>query len=101
VLISFSQAALGAEIKVPTLKSTHNLKVPAGTQTDTTFRIQGAGIPHIKGYSRGDQIIVVQVKTPTKLTKRQEELLRELAEISGEEVLQKNKGFFQKYKKKK
>ncbi len=101
VFISFSQAALGAEIEVPTLKSTHNLKVPAGTQTSATFRIQGAGIPHIKGYSRGDQIILVQVKTPTKLTKRQEELLRELAEISGEEVLQKNKGFFQKYKKKK
>lgn len=99
--ISFSQATLGAEIEVPTLNSSQTLRIPPGTHSNTTFRLKGAGIQHIKGFGRGDQIIVVFLKTPDNLTKRQEELFRELAEINGETVLEKTRGFFPKYKKKK
>ena len=100
VPISFSQAALGADIKIPTLNSAHKLRIPVGTQSGAVFHLEGAGIQHLKGYGRGDQIISVYLKTPTNLTKKQEELLRELAEISGENVLDKTKGFFQRRKKK-
>lgn len=98
--ISFSQAALGSDIEVPTLNSAHKLRVPAGTQNGTTFRLEGAGIQHIKGFGRGDQIIAVYLKTPTKLTEKEEKLFRELAEISGEKTIDKTKGFFQRRKKK-
>lgn len=100
VPISFSQAALGADIEVPTLDSKHKLRIPPGTQNGATFKLQGAGIQHIRGYGRGDQVIVAYLKTPTKLTKRQEELFKELAEIGREKVLEKSRGFFQKQKKK-
>ncbi|MEK6590992.1 MAG: molecular chaperone DnaJ [Nitrospinota bacterium] len=96
VPISFSQAALGAEIEVPTLNGTEKLTIPRGTQTGKILKLEGAGIPHVRGYGRGNQIIQVVVKTPTKLTKRQEELLKELSEISGEEVRHKEKGFFRR-----
>ncbi|MBI4379106.1 MAG: molecular chaperone DnaJ [Nitrospinae bacterium] len=96
VPISFSQAALGAEIEVPTLNDTEKLTIPRGTQTGKILKLEGAGIPHVRGYGRGNQIIQVVVKTPTKLTKRQEELLKELSEISGEEVRHKEKGFFRR-----
>ena len=97
VPISFSQAALGAEIDIPTLNGTTKLTIPKGTQTGKFLKLEGIGIPHIKGHGRGDEIVEVIVKTPTKLTKRQEELLRELAEASGEEVKGKGKGFFGKF----
>lgn len=96
VPISFSQAALGADIEVPTLNSTHKLRVPAGTQSDAVFQLEGAGIQHLRGYGRGNQIITVDLKTPAKLTKQQDELFRELAQLSNENVLKKNKGFFQR-----
>jgi molecular chaperone DnaJ len=96
VPISFSQAALGAEIEVPTLNGTEKLTIPRGTQTGKILKLEGAGIPHVRGYGRGNQIIQVVVKTPTKLTKREEELLKELSEISGEEVRHKEKGFFRR-----
>ncbi len=94
--ISFSQAALGAEIDVPTLDGMEKLTIPRGTQTGKSFNLEGAGIPHIRGHGRGDQIVHVIVKTPVKLTKKQEELLRELAEISGDDVSSK-KGFFKRF----
>lgn len=94
--ISFSQAALGARVEVPTLSGTETLEIPRGTQSGDLFRLKGAGMPRLKGYGRGDQIVQVKVRTPTELTKRQEELLRELAEISGEEVAPKKKGFWKK-----
>jgi len=98
VPISFSQAALGAEIEVPTLEGSKKLNIPAGTQTNEIFRLKGQGFYNLHGNGRGDQLTQVIVKTPTNLSKRQEELLRELAEISGEEVNQKHKSFFQKLK---
>ncbi len=76
--ISFSQAALGAEIKVSTLDGEHMLKVPEGTQGGTSFRIKGKGVPVLQTRNRGDLYVQVKVQTPSKLTKRQRELLLEL-----------------------
>jgi molecular chaperone DnaJ len=78
VPISVVQAALGAEIKIPTLEGEHVLRVPEGTQTDTTFKIRNKGVPHLNGRGRGDQFVHLKVQTPTKLTRRQRELLEEL-----------------------
>jgi molecular chaperone DnaJ len=90
--ISFVQAALGGEVDVPTLWGNQKLKIPAGTQPGTTFRIRGAGIDNIKGRGRGDQIVHVQVYVPRKLTKRQRELLAEFAREGGD-VADDGKGF--------
>ena len=96
--ISISQAALGAEIEVPLLEEgkTKTINLPAGTQSRDTYRIPSVGIPHIRGHSRGDQVIQIVVETPKKLNKRQKELFHELAEIDGKPVKEKQKGFFQK-----
>ena len=83
--ISFAQAALGDEIDVPTLDGKAKLKIPEGTQTGTVFRLRGLGIPGIHGRGRGDQLVAVKVVTPTRLTARQRELLREFAGLSGED----------------
>lgn len=91
--ISFIQAAMGGEIEIPTLNGTRKLAIPRGTQTGQFFRLKGEGFHHMRGYGRGDEIVQVIVKTPTKLTKRQEELLREFAAI---EQGKDEKGFFRK-----
>lgn len=82
--IGFSQAALGAEIEVPTLSSKARLKIPPGTQSGTMFRLRRKGIPHLHGFGRGDELVRVIVETPTHLTRRQKELLAELAKGTGE-----------------
>ena len=76
--VSFTQAALGAEISVPTLEGEHVLKVPDGTQSGTTLRIRGKGVPILNGHGKGDLFVEVRVQTPGKLNKRQRELLQEL-----------------------
>jgi molecular chaperone DnaJ len=76
--ISYAQAALGAEISVPTLEGEHVLKVPDGTQSGTTLRIRGKGVPVLSGHGKGDLFVEVRVQTPGKLNKRQRELLQEL-----------------------
>ncbi|HXM20558.1 MAG TPA: molecular chaperone DnaJ [Terriglobales bacterium] len=76
--ISFAQAALGTEIRVPTLEGEHTLKVPDGTQSGTTMRIRGKGVPVLNGHGKGDLFVEVRVQTPGKLNKRQRELLQEL-----------------------
>ncbi len=97
--ISFSQAALGAEIEVPLLDNkTKVISITPGTQSGDRYRIQGAGIPQIRGRGRGDQIIQLIVETPKKLNKRQKELLHELSEIDGKPVKEKLKGIFQRLK---
>ncbi|TDA70217.1 MAG: molecular chaperone DnaJ [Clostridia bacterium] len=93
--LSFVAAALGAEIEVPTLDGQVSLHIPEGTQSGTSFRLKGKGIPRLRGYGRGDQHVVVKVVTPTRLTERQKELLREFEGL-GEGG--KDKGFFDKVK---
>jgi len=82
VPISFSQAALGAEINIPTLEGESLLKVPEGTQTGTSFRLRQKGVPVLNGRGRGDLFVEVKVQTPAKLTKKQRELLEELEQHS-------------------
>jgi molecular chaperone DnaJ len=84
--ISFAQAALGAKIPVKTLDGTIELKIPAGTQSDKVFRVSGKGVPHVNSGKRGDLLITVRVLVPTKLTKKEAELLKELAKLRGESV---------------
>lgn len=81
--ISFPQAALGAEMEIPTLNGKKTISIPKGTESGEIFKIKGEGFPKLKGYGRGDQLVQVIVKTPKNLTKRQEEILREFEEASG------------------
>lgn len=90
VPISFAQAALGTDLEIPTLEAPEPLSVPRGTQSEEKFVLRGKGVPHIRGNGRGDLVVHVKVKTPTKLTQEQEELLRTLAEKSGEKVSSKS-----------
>jgi molecular chaperone DnaJ len=98
VPISFVQAALGAEIDVPTLDGKVKMKIPAGTQSGKLFRMKGKGVKDVQGYEQGDQHVRVVVETPTHLTPRQKELLKEFALSGGEEVNPLSKGFFDKVK---
>ncbi|MDD3164521.1 MAG: molecular chaperone DnaJ [Oscillospiraceae bacterium] len=81
--ISFTQAALGAEIEIPTLEDKVRYTVPEGTQTGTTFRLKGKGMPYVGYKTRGDLFVTVVVETPTGLTADQKELLRKLDEAGG------------------
>jgi molecular chaperone DnaJ len=81
--ITFIQAALGGSVEAPTLTGTEKVKIPRATQTGRTFRLKGKGIPHLRGYGCGDQIIETVVTVPTNLTRRQEELLKEFEKLSG------------------
>ena len=97
--ITFSQAALGAEIEVPTLYGQEKVQVHAGTQTGDLFAIKGAGMPSLhQGRGKGDQVVKVVVKTPARLTRREEELFRELARLEGEKVTKEkpSKSFWSK-----
>ena len=96
VPLTFTQAALGAEVEVPTLDGKGKLRVPAGTQPGTTLRIKGRGMPRRAGVGRGDQRVEVTVEVPTSLTGRQRELLEELARELGEELNPQRKGFVDK-----
>jgi molecular chaperone DnaJ len=78
VPLSVTQAAMGAEIQVPTLEGEHTLKVADGTQPGTTFRIRNKGVPVLNGHGKGDLYVEVRVQIPSKLSKRQKELLQEL-----------------------
>jgi molecular chaperone DnaJ len=77
--ISFTQAALGTELEVPTLEGPQTLKVPEGTQSGTVFRLRHRGVPVLNGRGKGDLFVTVKVKTPARVTKRQREILEELA----------------------
>ncbi len=82
--ITFTQAALGAAIEVPTLSGRMELKIPPGTQNGTTFTLKEEGVPRLGSRGRGDQFVQVSIITPTKLTRRQKELLRELEGEGGD-----------------
>jgi molecular chaperone DnaJ len=96
VPISFAQAALGAMVQVPTLDGPDTLEVPRGTQSGEILRIKGRGMPDISGRGRGDELVEVVVETPKHLNARQEELLREFAEIEHQTVSPRRKSFFEK-----
>jgi molecular chaperone DnaJ len=96
VPISFAQATLGADVQVPTLDGPDHINVPRGTQSGEVLRLKGRGMPDISGRGRGDELIEVVVETPRHLTERQEELLREFAEIEHEQVSPRRKSFFEK-----
>lgn len=81
VPVTFAQAALGADVKVKTLDSEEDLKIPAGTQTGTIFRIKGHGMPNLGGRGKGDLFVAVTLVTPKTLTKEQRHLLEQLAQI--------------------
>ena len=98
VPISFVQAALSAEIDVPTLEGKVKMKIPTGTQSGKVFRLKGKGVRDVQGYREGDQLVRISVETPTHLTARQKELLKEFAALGGEEVHPLSKGFFDKVK---
>jgi molecular chaperone DnaJ len=89
--ISFVQAALGDKISVPTLNGKKSLKIPKGTQPGDIFYFHGEGIPSLRNRGRGDQIIQVTIKTPTHLTKKQEALLKEFAELESKKLSSKLK----------
>ena len=99
VPISFPQAALGATIRVPTLKGEAELKIPAGAQSGTLFRMPGLGVPDLRGYRKGDQIVRVHVETPTRLTKDQKELLKKFQELSDAQDYPLHRRFMEKIKK--
>lgn len=98
VPIGFTQAALGSEIDVPTLDGKVKMKIPAGTQSGSVFRLRGKGVPDVRGYGTGDALVRVVIETPKKLSAKQRELLEEFAKISGEEVHPLSKGFLDKVK---
>jgi len=87
--VTFAQAALGAETTVPTLEGQENLKVPAGTQTGTVFRLKGHGMPVLGGRGRGDLFVSVTVITPTTLTREQRKLLEQLSQVEEKDLSDK------------
>ncbi|BCV20564.1 molecular chaperone DnaJ [Moorella sp. Hama-1] len=101
VPVSMVQAALGDSIRVPTLDGKVELNIPPGTQSGTSFRLKGKGIPRLHGAGRGDQHVRVHVETPTNLNEKQREILREFARAYGTEprgAREQDKGFFRKVK---
>lgn len=82
--LTFSQAALGDEIEIPTLTEKVKLKIPVGTQTGTSFRLRNKGVPHLRGHGYGDQHVKVVIVTPTRLTNEQKDLLHQFAELGGQ-----------------
>lgn len=91
--INVAQAVLGAEVDVPTLDGDEKLKIPAGTQPGKVFTLRGKGVPYLRQKSRGNQLVIVNVAVPTKLTKEQRELFEKLAESLGTTVKPQEKGF--------
>ena len=82
--LTFPQASLGDEIEVPTIHGKVKLKIPAGTQSGAQFRLKDKGVKNVHGYGMGHQYVIVKVVTPTKLTEKQKQLLRDFAEVSGD-----------------
>lgn len=97
--ITFAQASLGCELEVPTLNGKVKYTIPEGTQSGTVFRLKGKGIPSIRGYSRGDQYVKVNVKVPRRLNEEQKKLLRKFDEMTrGSEYYEEKKSFFGRMK---
>ena len=98
VPVTFSVAALGGEIRVPTLEGRASLKIPAGTQGSTIFKLRGRGMPALNSAARGDLLVRVLVEVPTRLDAEQRKRLEEFAALMGEENTPLHKSFFEKAK---
>jgi len=96
VPVSFVQATLGAEIEVPTLEGRAMIKIPAGTQSHSTFRVKGKGVKKLQDHGQGDLHVRVQVEVPTRLNHEQKAKLQEFAALCDEDVNPMSKGFFEK-----
>ncbi|HUE73417.1 MAG TPA: molecular chaperone DnaJ [Pirellulaceae bacterium] len=94
--ITYSQAALGATLEIPTLEGRHELVIPPGSQSGEVFRLRGRGMPDPRDGRKGDLLVQTYIEVPKKLVKRQEELLRELAEVEQAQVSPHRKSFFEK-----
>jgi molecular chaperone DnaJ len=99
VPISFPTAALGGEIEVPTLNGAARLKIPAGTQSGTLFRLRGKGMPNVHGHGHGDQHVRVMVEVPSRLSRAQREKLDEFAALGNDESYPQLKSFLEKAKR--
>ena len=97
--ITFTQAVLGAELEIPTIDGKVKYDIPEGTQSGTTFRLKGKGIPALNGRGRGDQYVTVYIETPRNLNREQKEALKKFAEAVGENNYEERKSFFRKFKK--
>jgi molecular chaperone DnaJ len=91
--INIAQAALGAEVDIPTVDGKTKLKIPAGTQPGKVLTLKGKGVPYLRGSGRGDQRVIINVEVPNRLTVEQRELFEKLAQTLGSEVLPQEKGF--------
>ena len=98
VPINFTQAALGSEIDVPTLEGLEKAKILKGTQSGEVLKLEGRGMPHLRGRGRGDLLVVLHVEVPKKLTSEQEDLLRKYAKMENKNVSPERKGFMEKIK---
>jgi molecular chaperone DnaJ len=98
VPISFTEAALGGSIDVPTLRGSEKLEIPQGTQHGEVFKLKGKGLPDIRSYRNGDEVVQILVEIPKRLTDRQKTLLREFASTEDEKVMPQRKGFLDKLK---
>ena len=96
--ITFTQAVLGAELEIPTIDGKVKYTIPEGTQSGTTFRLKGKGIPGLNGRGRGDQYVTVNIETPRNLNREQKEALRKFSESLGEKNYEEHKSFFGKFK---
>jgi len=99
VPISFTQAALGATVDVPTINGTKGLKIPPGAQYGSIFRIKGEGLPDVRTHRTGDQLVQITIETPTRLSAEQQQLLTEFAKTENKRVSPQSAGFFEKLKK--
>jgi molecular chaperone DnaJ len=96
--VSFPQAALGTEIEIETLEGRETIKIPEGTQSGKEFKLRGKGVPHLNERGKGDLVVEVRVATPTKLTKQQRDLLKQLSETMVVENAPQSRGLFGKMK---
>ena len=97
--ITFTQAVLGGEMEIPTIDGKVKYTIPEGTQTGTTFRLRGKGIPNLNGRGRGDQYVTVNIETPRNLSREQKEALRKFGETLKEHNYEEQKSFFRKFKR--
>ncbi len=96
--VNIAQATLGAEVKVPTVDGDVMLKIPPGTQPGKIIRMRGKGVPYLRGNSRGDQLVIVNVTIPTRLDHEERQLFEKMAEKMDSEVLPQERGFFDRLK---